>query len=67
MFRAFDLVNEVGMVIFKVLIADCAIVVIGVGLFVAFELSLSPESSIAIWKGARNVLGVVLGSHRCQL
>ena len=62
-FGALDLMDKERLIIFEVLVADSAILVVYRVSLVTFELRLRFEMSMTVRKGARNEVGHVCRSH----
>lgn len=60
---ALNLMDHERLIIFEILIADSAIIMLRSGSLVTFELSFSLEVSVTVRKGARDEFGLVFGGH----
>jgi len=60
---ALNLMDHERLIIFEILIANSAIVMLRSGFLVTFELCLSLEVSITVRKGAGDEFGLVFGGH----
>ncbi len=63
MLWALNLVDEECLIVFEILVADGAIVMLRGGPLVTFELSFRLKVSVTVRKGARDELSLVFGGH----